>query len=362
MSLPGAPARSAAALALAVAAFAACNVVLGNEEKAPRAEPDAGAVVLGDSKRCGSPARDCLGGACLEGTCRPVVLLRDLRAPTALRVQGGRLYWNAAPNGACAGGRIATATTDGEDLRVVADDLGCTTATTLYGDHVVWAELAPDGRAALKRAPTAGGAVEVLTAALPSLHLAADPSGVTWAETPPQTSRGLLRRVDHDGGGAALIATLDHEVTALATDATTVYWGEDGAARALRRGADAGVTLGAGGARVSSLVVDGDAVLWIASAASGPSEVGSVIERIRPGGAAEVLVAGLTNAGGLVAQGGSLHFVSLRDGARTLQRAPRDGGEPVVVTTLPTGTTSFAVDDRAYYLSVAPDTILRLAR
>ena len=70
-------------------------------------------------------------------------------------------------------------------------------------------------------------------------------------------------------------------------------------------------------------------MLRIASAASGPSEVGSIIEQIRPGGAAgELLVAGLTNAGGLVAQGGSLHFVSLRDGAQTLQQAPRDGVSP----------------------------------
>jgi hypothetical protein len=105
---------AAVAAAGPVIACAACNALLGNDDPTLRADaeteagagaeagPEAasppcdGAVLATDPANCGACGHGCLGGACQDGGCQPVLIAGDQQVPTGLAVDGdpaGWVYW-----------------------------------------------------------------------------------------------------------------------------------------------------------------------------------------------------------------------------------------------------------------------------
>jgi hypothetical protein len=89
---------------LGALAAAGCGALLGIEDAFVAPRPDAGDAALDDTavpcsdtqsdpKNCGRCGHDCLGGACAQGRCRPVVVASGQIAPRALAVRGADVFW-----------------------------------------------------------------------------------------------------------------------------------------------------------------------------------------------------------------------------------------------------------------------------
>ena len=131
------PLRALLATAIAsVTALAACNAILGNEEREldgnllgskPDASntpdvsvvppsSDAGAScdadVARDPRNCGACGHDCLQGACANGSCQPFLLASGQVGPGNLVTEDGGLYWtnNDGTVNGCTAGSCTTTT------------------------------------------------------------------------------------------------------------------------------------------------------------------------------------------------------------------------------------------------------------
>jgi len=97
--------RTVLVLGLAAATAARALVSCIDVDGLRGGAPDAGAAAGGDAgladgsgvrddpKNCGRVGRDCLGGACENGECRPALLAARMSLPTRMRIVDDTLYW-----------------------------------------------------------------------------------------------------------------------------------------------------------------------------------------------------------------------------------------------------------------------------
>jgi hypothetical protein len=289
----GRPARIAVAAGAAVglvASGAACNAILGNEERflddrdggAPGADvgdeastADAPACIADlsrDPRHCGACGHDCLAGACEEGICQPFVLATDLPQPAHLVVEGGVLYWTngdgtvrSCPTAGCNGAPkiVMTVVTGNPSLSGIAVSggtvfvsgyysqqihtcpvEGCSRPTSLASNLQYPVSVKVDGvnafwidadRASVARCPLpscAGGPITLATGPAAWRSLSLDDQRAYWlaAGPVPNYSRAILYRADKDqiDGGPAKVADELPGATGILVKGSTLYMTLDG--------------------------------------------------------------------------------------------------------------------------------------
>jgi hypothetical protein len=304
-------------LALVLWAAAGCKASAPSGDGPARASPDA------DTRRCGPAAKDCLGGACADGLCQPVVVARSNKGLflTSLATDGSpttpatRLLWTATIGGYS---EVTTMVLGDPSSQTVLSDSGATRVSALAfdSDRVYWGVILDplDGIRVVSRA---GGKPTDLI---------------------PETSAVSF---------------------SLASDGKLLTYGDD-EIRRIPVGGGPPVTL-TKGARAGQFVVDGDTIAWVDRAslsATGESNKDAAV-KVLVGGVESTLSSVSTRGGESVALDGQ--YVYWSDGAG-LRRAPRAGGPVTDIGVSPTSVRSLAADDRYVYWIAEDATLLQVMR
>jgi hypothetical protein len=214
-----------------------------------------------DSHNCGTCGHDCLGGACVQGTCQPWAIAQAAQ-PFGVAVRGNAVFFTTNLEN----GGVYQAGLDGAASTIVAPSIFPFTVAT-DSTHVYWTSGLDGGL--LQRCPLAGCGPnpELLYggADYPYEILLAD-AATYWTvnswngfdKVVPDAAGGVwLAR--GDAGGAELIANQSHPY-GIATDGAFLYWADDGP------GAE-------GNGSILRANLDGTGAVTIASGQAYPQEV-----------------------------------------------------------------------------------------
>jgi hypothetical protein len=111
------------------------------DRRAAEAAPDAPctAKVTSDPKNCGRCGHDCLGGACIDGACQPVILYSGSDTPTSIVVDGPSIFVTVDSTKPT-GGYLFKCTTDNcqATMTVLATGLADPWFAVAHGGSVFW--------------------------------------------------------------------------------------------------------------------------------------------------------------------------------------------------------------------------------
>jgi hypothetical protein len=270
-------------------------------------DPDAD--FTSDPTSCGACGHDCLGGACVDGGCQPVILVSGVPGVHGLTVDGTGLYWTSRTARS-----VSTSLLDGGSVLVLVGDAGVASHVARAGGDVYWTD-------------------DVATV------------GNVYARTLP-------------GGPTRLIAAAQDHPTGITVVGTTVYWAlqyVDSMAMSLPDGGATVVT--AGGLDFPEGLTHDVSKIYVAAPGGQVFAVGFA------GSPKTQLVTGLATewpAG--VAEDGDTLYVTLRN-ANEVVSMPKDGGALTTLATAQSTPVGIAIDARAiYWANSGNGTIMRLAR
>jgi len=265
------------------------------------------ANVVIDPSNCGACGHDCLGGACSDGGCQPVILLSGLTAPFGVAVDADRIYWSTGS------GTIAAASLDGGSPVVVVADAGTPAYIAVVGSDLYWTDRL-------------------------------NPNGSIVARTLP-------------GGAVRRIVAGERYPTGIAVVGTTVYWTvqqDDGLSKSLPDGGSASVS---GNLNYPEDIVSDSTSMFIASPGSGIMKVALT------GGNAAILspFPDTDWAAGIDLDGNTLYFTFHVSGK--VARMPKTGGPVETIAVGQSSPYGIAVDAKAvYWANNSANTIMRLAK
>ena len=318
---------------------------------------------------CGSCFRDCLGGACVAGQCRPAVISSTTTNPYRLAMSAadgtGDLYWTTD---SVVGAAVWRATHDLSLVGpLVAEDPDAGVSTILglaIGQYeLFWSERVRGG---IHAASLDGEGYRVLTVDAPGTYdLALDASHVYWAND--QTKQ--IARVSHTTGHAEILVTQEENPWFVALSDTHVYWSTRGKQilRALKDGSQV-CQIAETQFLPWDLVVDGEWVYWREGTQNNVTE-GRVMRASDECSSQDLLelASGQGDPRFLVLHGDFVFFTVNEAGA--IRRVSKQGGpvEEVYRTELTNGTYEdvhgLAVDSLAlYWSSYGKNKVYRLAR
>jgi sugar lactone lactonase YvrE len=267
------------------------------------------ADLAADPANCGACDHGCLGGACADGGCQPVVVASGLGDPTGIAVDGERLYWSSPQTGA-----IHSMGLDGGTRALVVADAGAPHYLERVNDDLYWT----DSRATIG-----------------SVHARMLPAG---------TIRSIATKQDH--------------ATGITVVGATVYWTLqyiDSIGRSLP---DGGVAV-TGGACFGEDIAHDATHLFVASPCAGDG-----ILRFELDGTGSMLLAPGNDKewfAGLALDGDTL-YVTRRE-ANRVEKMKKTGGPLEVIAVGQQRPLGIAVDDRAiYWANSGAGTIMRLAK
>jgi hypothetical protein len=176
---------------------------------------------------------------------------------------------------------------------------------------------------------------------------------------------GLLMKVPLSGGGLATTLTSSaNGMTAVAVDATSVYWtqlvtGPTGSVMRVPIGGGTPTTIASGQANPQDLAVDDTNVYWV------NQSPGAVMKAPKGGGTAVVLASGLANSFPLqvAVDATSVYWASNAANVNiaTLQRVDKNGGTPTTLAEYETTINAFVIDaTNAYWTTGAGDVMQTL--
>jgi hypothetical protein len=236
------------------------------------------------SGACGTPAKDCLGGACVSGQCQPVMLAAGQNHPNAIVLDGTTLYWvnvgnhiggTAVCDGTSASGSVMSIPTTGGTATPIATNQTCPAALAVEPTALYWTSFGTTTSAGtIQRADRPGGTnqTSLYTGLQHPVALHVDGTDLYWVENDVNNlSNGAVRRAQVAGGGT--VTTLAGGIytnPALALDAANLYFFQGGPAspgiRQLPKSADGGVaptSLTTDDPGAFKLVLDQGALFWL---------------------------------------------------------------------------------------------------
>ncbi|MBX3234434.1 MAG: hypothetical protein KIT84_09425 [Labilithrix sp.] len=255
-----------------------------------------------DPKNCGACGRDCLGGACTNGTCGVSVIARDFDGPLGVSVAGGKVYVGHA-------GGLVELDLDGTNRRTVVADLHATYVHATETD-VFFAE---GTTSSIRRWPRSGGSAALVVGAPNILGVALSPTHLYYTRyTSPNAGGGVYRMTYPNTGGPELLFSYDRAEEIDWLDGR-IYVGSDGESDAVIAVNDDGTgertTLLEGGGPVAVSVLGADAFI----ARQGGEEV---LRVPIAGGAPESLVKSpdQSRPSGIAAVAGAIYWVEVDSG------------------------------------------------
>jgi sugar lactone lactonase YvrE len=320
-----------------------------------------------DSLNCGRCGRSCLGAACQDGRCAPIILA-SATEPFAVAVDGEFVFYTAtdATGELCRvpknGGSVESLSTEEADPRFVALD----------ETHVYWTNYA---NGSVRRARKDGSSRETLRGdAGTPLGLALHGDSVYFSDA----TGGNVWVVAKSGGSARTLATGQATPTAIAVDAEYVYWTNQGEANVrraphgsqnvsgeivgpLNEPLDAG---GAGADYSWGIAVDDDNVYWRDDVV-GWSPIGGPVGRVmgisKSGGRERALVSGHPGARFLSLDEEFIYWTNYDSG--TVMQARKDGTVAIELARGQSSPHGIATDrDAVYWTNFGAGAILKVAK
>ena len=187
--------------------------------------------------------------------------------------------------------------------------------------------------------------------------LALDDQYVYWVTIGTPTADdfvadGKVERIRKDGSGRQLLASNLNTPTAVAVDATNVYYSEAGLSSETQAAGVRSMPKGGGPIRALS------SSPFVFTIALRDSQVlfpvidftGTTIEAVsKSGGSATPIFSGLDFVPALRVVGDTIYYYNSGDTSDTIERVPLAGGSRTVVVTGPFATVAFVVDDCAIF-------------
>jgi hypothetical protein len=275
---------------------------------APLVECDGACVDTSSAPdHCESCGRSCLGSACSDSMCEPVVLASDQDVNEHIDVDATSVYW--------------------------------TTRT--------WPSYLGD----VMKVDKAGEELTVLASPQPSPYpILVDGPNVYWGNTESGTQQ--LLRVSASGGAISLFAGGQATPTDIAKDATSLYWTNyaNGTIMGASKAGGAPVALVVGQDYPRTLAVDDMSIYWINTGTVGVTD-SAVMKASKAGGAPTTLASGEILWYALAVDDTSLYFAQIStDGIRRIMKADKVSGAPVVLAVAGDGNPNgIAVDATSVY-------------
>lgn len=300
-----------------------------------------------DPSNCGACGHDCLGGACVASTCKPVKLASS-PLPFAIAVSATDVYWtefmaNAVMRVPLAGG-----------VPTVIATAPHPSALAIDSTHVYWT-----AQGLVSKAPL-GGAFEasVYTGSMDSdtWGIAVDATSVYAADI----FTGLQKIPLGGGAPVTLFTTLAPTSFNVVVDAASLYLAVDSVIAKVPLGGGGAITLAAGQDEPRAMALDADTIYWTnASVANGS---GSVMRAAKSGGSVTTLATGLKIPSGIAVDATDVYWVNLAGG--TVMRVPKGGGAGEILASGQVGALSVAVDANAVYWTVggSKNAVMKLAK
>ena len=172
-----------------------------------------------DTKNCGVCAKDCQGGACVEGACQPSVVAKGQNKAAGVAMGGGAVYFTTNT----ASGSVMKVPAAGGPPQVLATDIKYPDAITLDGDTLYFTT----GEGSVMSLPTRGGAPKTLASGQASPSAIATRGGVVyWTNF---VRDGAVMKVKAAGGTPEALLRGVNMPCALAVDSDAVYVSSYGA-------------------------------------------------------------------------------------------------------------------------------------
>jgi hypothetical protein len=332
-------------------------------EASPEASPEASCStdIAVDPKNCGRCGHDCLGGACLEGLCQPVVLASNRGGPGSVAIDATHVYWLES-----SASMVVRVPKAGGPIEVLATVVGNAGAGNLRVDEsrAYWADnfAATNSfllrRSSVSKVPDAGAPIQYGAYVIQSgvggpptfvLGMALDGNDLL------STSGGGVTRSAKDSGAVAPVVNVPTVLTCLTADDAGLYVGSlDG--QLLGVSPEGGTTspIGTGLGDVEELLLDGADLFWIAR---GQGTIGIAKQRSSP----SVFAGSLDDPRGVAVEDTSVYWTE-RDVVRSCPRSGCGAG-PRVIAKLQARPMGIAVDaTNLYWANGLGGTIVRLAK
>jgi hypothetical protein len=276
--------------------------------------------VATDPANCGGCGKTCSGGVCANGTCGPAPADIGVGAsPTALAIDGTNVYW-------------------------ANDDVEAGF---------------PTNQGTIALAPLAGSAPTVLASGRQApAAIAVDATAVYWVDGGTGSADGSVNKVPIGGGAVTTLAS-GISPTAIALDATNVYFatvsasGTGRIARVPKAGGAVTVLTYFGVYMPWTMAIDGLSVYWI-DGGDNSSAHGGVYKIPLDGGSPTALASGEVYGRGLAIDASSAYFTT-RD---AIKKVPLGGGAATTVATAPNvavGLADLAIDANDVFFTATGD-------
>jgi hypothetical protein len=299
---------------------------------------------------CGRCEHDCLGGACLDGLCQPIVLATGEIDIFELAVGGGFVLWTVRN----AVRRVRTTGATAETF----DASSSPTNVVTYGASVIWIDA---NAIKTKSLGAPSSTPRILYEQEPGYDdtvsgLAANATGVFFALLNPVLT-GETRRVSWIGGGAVYVGGDANNTRVLAVDDTYLYVQALILEATRIDGADGGAAIIIDQQRPVDIAVDTTHVYW------GTQD--AIKRWQKPAGDSEFVATETATVVSIAVDASNVYW-STADGH--IRRAPKEGGAVETLVENQSSPRSVEVDDVAVYwansgtLAGNPSSVLKVAK
>jgi hypothetical protein len=202
-----------------------------------------------DPANCGACEKACNGAACIGGVCGPSPLqLAAALSPVAIAVDQTNVYFTSqgAPSQPTTMGTVSSVPIAGGAVTVLAPGRDKPSSVAVDGTSVYWLDSGSQGSSgALCKVPIGGGNVTTLASGLNNPVAVTVDATHAYFTSSAGTSLGpngdvydsAISKVPLSGGSVTVLASTDvYTPSAIAVDATSVYWIDSGDRSSLHGG------------------------------------------------------------------------------------------------------------------------------
>ncbi|WP_437485360.1 hypothetical protein WME75_00670 [Sorangium sp. So ce1014] len=297
-----------------------------------------------DREHCGACDHYCLGQACVQGRCEPLLLASGGMEPVDVAVDDTTVYW-VDP----VAHQVMTVPVGGgnEAFFVEGDPPFAPRSIALDSGMVYFSD---SGTELIMKASLEGDLEILADGQTYPMDIAADAANVYWTSA----DQGTVMKVPALGGEPVALATGQDSPLGIAVDATHVYWVNEGGTvmKVPIEGGDA-VTLAEGQMKPKDIAVDATGVYWT-------DDGGTVMKAPLGGGSPLALAEGQRNPRKLALDAASVYWTN-DDG--TVKKVPVGGGDVVTLATGQDHPLGITVDATSvYWTNSAAGTVMKLPK
>jgi hypothetical protein len=320
-----------------------------------------------DPKNCGHCGHDCLGATCEDGTCQPVTLAAGLSELTEMAVDSTSVYWTGSPDIQTGKASVMKVGLDGGTPVMLASGQDGPRGIAVDATSVYWVNSLSH---TVMRIAIGGGTPQILASDSGLLdRIVVDAASVYWSAV----SRPGVMKVAIGGGGSSELnvtrSTVADGVTVmpsmwgspsgLALAANKLYWSAVAYPNGLQLvkletlGGTA-TTLAQIQTFPSAIAADATSVYWVNSA-------GEVLKVALDGGTPITLASGQGGPLGIAIDATNIYWTAFYD--QTVMKIAIDGGTPITLASGQAGPRSIVVDQTSvYWLNRSGGTVMKVAK